>query len=188
MVGKSRSVLYEELIPEFSHGSSSATVDNDADGDGHTDFEEYLAGTNPTKAVSFPVYRMTGEEIEDSQPILIPVLIAVCLAVIIVMMVVIIVSNGSINRDLEAARLKEAEEDKQVLQKMLSSGGKERLDNLLAAARGEARALPTPSGHQIAENLPSAEPTQAQPMEAQAMQAVSMNHYGDPDSVADNLE
>jgi biopolymer transport protein ExbD len=173
MSGKTRSALYEELTDQFAGEASAATQSNDADRDGHTDFEEYLAGTDPTDALQFPVYKMAGEEASEEQAVLIPILVAVCLVVIIVMIVVVAVTNASIKRDLEAARVKDAEEEKQLMENALSSGGKERLDNLLAAAKGEATALPSASP-QMAQALPMAEP-QAQPMDAQPMAAQPMD-------------
>jgi hypothetical protein len=175
MVGKSRSVLYEELSSKFASSASSATVENDADGDGHTDFEEYLAGTNPTDALKFPVYKMAGDESEEEEGILLPVLIAVCLAVIVVMIVVVVVNNGAIQRDLESSRVREADEERHLTEAALSSGGRERLDNLLASARGEASALPAASSQSMSSALPSGEPSEAQPIDAQPMTAQPMD-------------
>ena len=165
MAGMSRSELYDDLRDKFAGDASAATAANDADGDGHTDFEEYLAGSDPTEALEFPVYKMAGEEADEEQGFLIPVLIAVCLVVIIVMIVVVVVNNGSIKRDLESARVKDREDDKNLTENALSSGGKERLDNLLAAAKGEVSALPLPSGGTLSpEELPVAERMDAEPI------------------------
>lgn len=191
MAGMSRSELYDELRDKFAGDASAATEANDADGDGHTDFEEYLAGSDPTDALEFPVYKMAGEEADEEQGFLIPVLIAVCLAVIIVMIVVVVVNNGSIKRDLESARVKEAEDERHLMENALSSGGKERLDNLLAAAKGEATALPQaspqtaqalPSAEQVGEPQPmEAQQMSAQPMDAQPMQAAPMDQPNQPE-------
>jgi hypothetical protein len=71
--------------------------------------------------------------------------------------------------------VKEAEEEKHLMENALSSGGRERLDNLLAAAKGEATALPQASP-QAAQALPSAEQVgEPQPMEAQQMSAQPMD-------------
>jgi hypothetical protein len=174
MSGKSRTELYAELSSVFATDASAATADNDADGDGHTDFEEYLAGTSPIDTLRFPVYKPEGEKADEQQGILLPVLIAVCLAVIVVMIVVVVVNNGSIKRDLEASRVKDAEDEKQLMENALASGGRARLDNLLASAKGEASALPSASVHDMSTALPSAEPS-AQPMEAQPMEAQPMD-------------
>ena len=191
MAGMSRSELYDDLRDKFAGDASAATAANDADGDGHTDFEEYLAGSDPTEALEFPVYKMAGEEADEEQGFLIPVLIAVCLVVIIVMIVVVVVNNGSIKRDLESARVKDAEEEKHLMENALSSGGKERLDNLLAAAKGEATALPQaspqtaqalPSAEQVGEPQPmEAQQMSAQPMDAQPMQAAPMDQPNQPE-------
>ncbi len=170
MSGKSRTELYADLSSVFATDASAATADNDADGDGHTDFEEYLAGTSPIDTLRFPVYKPAGEKADDQQSILLPVLIAVCLVVIVVMIVVVVVNNGSIKRDLEASRVKDAEDEKQLMENALASGGRARLDNLLASAKGEASALPSASVQDMSTALPSAEPS-TQPMEAQPMEA-----------------
>jgi hypothetical protein len=174
MSGKSRTDLYAELSSVFASDASSATEANDADGDGHTDFEEYLAGTSPVDTLRFPVYKLEGEKADDEQGILLPVLIAVCLAVIVVMIVVVVVNNGSIKRDLESSRVKDAEEERQLMENALASGGRERLDNLLASARGDVSALPSASVQDMSSALPSADPS-AQPMEAQPMAAQPMD-------------
>jgi hypothetical protein len=174
MSGKSRTDLYAELSSVFASDASSATEANDADGDGHTDFEEYLAGTSPVDTLRFPVYKLEGEKADDEQGILLPVLIAVCLAVIVVMIVVVVVNNGSIKRDLESSRVKDAEEERQLMENALASGGRERLDNLLASARGDVSALPSASVQDMSSALPSADPS-VQPMEAQPMAAQPMD-------------
>lgn len=116
------------------------------------------------------MYKLEGEKADDPQGILLPVLIAVCLAVIVVMIVVVVVNNGSIKRDLEASRVKDAEDEKQLMENALASGGRARLDNLPASAKGEASALPSASVHDMSTALPSAE-SSAQPMEARPMEA-----------------
>lgn len=170
----SREALFDQLMPNFRNKTSAVTDANDADGDGHTDFEEYLAGTNPTDALNFPVYDSIGSEPEDSQSYLIWILLLVCIIVIIIVLVVVLLSSAAIKKDLESSRIKDAEDEKALMDNALTSGGQERLDQLLAAARGEAApALPGSPGGQPAA-LPSAEPG-AQPMDGQPMDAQPMD-------------
>jgi hypothetical protein len=90
------------------------------------------------------------------------------------MIVVVVVNNGSIKRDLESSRVKDAEEERQLMENALASGGRERLDNLLASARGDVSALPSASVQDMSSALPSADPS-VQPMEAQPMAAQPMD-------------
>lgn len=188
MEGKSREVLYRELYDAFANQTNAVTTENDADGDGHTDFEEYLAGSDPTDALDFPVYKPVGENVKEEKSLFVPLLLAIVLLVIVILIVIIVVNSGAIKRDLENARVKEAEEEKALLENVLSSGGRDRLDRLLAAAQGKGEVLPA-MGAPMAAALPSAEaapaqptegqpgaaqPMTAQPMDAQPMQAAPM--------------
>lgn len=183
MAGLDRKDLFDELRSQFANDTSAVSSSNDADGDGHTDFEEYLYGSDPTDALKFPVYMKVGEEVGEESDLLIPILLSISIIVIVILIILLVVFNGYLKSKVEASKIKEAEEESQLAENSLSSGGKERLEQLLASARGEG--VPAMPGMTNAAALPAAEPgmgeaqpMEAQPMEAQPMEAAPMTPEG----------
>jgi hypothetical protein len=166
---RTKSELWELFKSEYSNQSVQVTEANDFDGDGHTDFEEYLAGTDPTDEDSYPIYSPPGETEETPLNLLLLLAIIISILLIIAIVVFLAINNMMIKNKLEEEAVKDAEDEQAVLEKAMLAGGAARLDALKAASEGRPVALPTPPPTDVA--LPSA-PEGAettQPMEATPM-------------------
>ncbi|MDD1713423.1 MAG: hypothetical protein LUQ69_09695 [Methanoregulaceae archaeon] len=174
--GIQRSQLYSLLEPKFKNGSSVVTVDNDADGDGHTDFEEYLWGSDPTNALDYPIYAPPGKGDKNKNDLFIMGLIIACVIVLLIVLALMLFNYSSMKAKMRKDEIREAQEEKQLAESRMLAGGSERLAALKSASEGNPVALPAsmPAAQPALPEAPQPTPVQAQPMEAQAMTAQPM--------------
>ena len=168
--GKTPKDLYNILYDDYKNGLAEVTPDNDADGDKHTDLEEYLAGTDPTDAMAYPLYSQEGENPDEVQDIFLIVLIIAAIIILAFIMLLLFVNSSRNRMKLRQGAARDAEEEKVLAQNMLASGGNERLAALKSASEGKPMALSPVAVPQQA--LPStqgapAEPVQPMPVAAQ---------------------
>lgn len=166
--GMTNSEIWGSIGSQYENGEVAITATNDFDSDGHSDYEEYLKGTDPTKEDEFPIYVAVGEEAEDTLDLFLLGLIIVAIVLLVVVLIFLGVNNVIIKKRIEDQKVKEAENEKVMMDQALSSGGLQRLEALRSASEGKPVALP--GSQPMADALPSAPMGEAQPMgEAEPM-------------------
>ncbi|MFO8050576.1 MAG: FG-GAP-like repeat-containing protein [Thermoplasmatota archaeon] len=161
--GMSKEEIWEAIGEQYRSGEVSVTPSNDFDSDGHTDYEEYLMGTDPSDEDDFPIFVEQGKPREDSLDLFLMGLIIVSVILLVLVLLFLALNNVLIKKRVDDQRAKEAETDRQLTEQALSSGGLERLEALRSASEGKPVALPTPPPMGTA--LPSAPAEgEAQPM------------------------
>jgi type II secretory pathway pseudopilin PulG len=166
---KTKSELWELFKSEYSNQTVQVTAANDFDGDGHTDFEEYLADTDPTDESSYPVYAPPGETEDSPLNLLLLLAIIISILLIIAIIVFLAINNMAIKNKLEEEAVKDAENEQAMLEQAMLAGGAARLDALKAASEGRPVALPTAPPTDVALPEAPAGAETAQPMEATPM-------------------
>jgi len=190
--GVPREQLYRLLKPRYANGTATLTSSNDNDGDGHTDFEEYLGGYDPTNALDFPVYRPVGNERSAAQDIFLIGLVIACVFVLVVVLVLILLNAGMVRSKLRDDEVREAQQESRMMEDRMLAGGRDRLAALRSASEGRPVALPgTVPGSAALPAAPAgavpvqpeaAMPMSAQPMAAQPMEATPQASYQGPGS------
>ncbi len=174
--------LYHLGWDDASNGGLVLNENNDFDGDKHTDLEEYNEGTNPTDTTDFPRYDIEGSDPEEPNMTLYIILIVLACLVLLTMIVLIMFNSIAIKKRLEGQEIKDAEIEKQDIERALSSGGREKLEALKAVSEGRRVAslpsaaaavsayqtLPTAEGvvDQAEGAAPAPAPIQPEPMQA----------------------
>jgi type II secretory pathway pseudopilin PulG len=155
--GKDRAQI-KDLI-----GESVATTENDFDGDGYTDYKEWLYDTNPTDVNDFPKFASKGSPGPEAVDTLLIVLIVIAIVVIVAVIVVLALNSMAIRRKLSEEAAQAAQEEQVQVQRLLEGGGNQKLAALKAASEGKAvLSLPSPLTAQSA--LPMGEPVAAATM------------------------
>jgi hypothetical protein len=188
--GLPRDQLYRLLLPGYANRTVVVTTGNDNDGDGYTDFEEYLGGYDPTNAMDFPVYRTVGEERDEVEDLFLLGLVIACVFVLAVVMVLVLLNAGLVRSKLREDEVREAQQEARLSEDRMLAGGRDRLAALRSASEGRPVALPgampgsaaLPAAPGAGENLAPAEamPMSAQPMAAQSMEAQPQVNYQGP--------
>jgi type II secretory pathway pseudopilin PulG len=156
--------LWEMFRSQYADKQVPVTSANDFDGDGHTDYEEYLANSDPTDEKDYPLYKMEGEEVDEDLNLLLLIAIIVSILLVVIVLVLLVVNNMAIKNKLEQEAVKDAEDEQAMLEQAMLAGGSARLDALKAASEGRPVALPTAPPMETA--LPAAPADAApQPME-----------------------
>ncbi|MGA1793019.1 MAG: FG-GAP-like repeat-containing protein [Thermoplasmatota archaeon] len=164
---KSREELWLLLKSDYANKTAQVSTANDFDNDGHTDFEEYLANTDPTDEKDFPLYKLAGTEEEAKLDLLLLIAIIISILLIIVVLALLMLNNMAIKNKIQEEAAKDAENEQALLEQAMLAGGAARLDALKAASEGRPVALaPVQEGAA----LPAA-PMEAEGMTAQPMQA-----------------
>jgi hypothetical protein len=168
--GKDRTEI-KDLI-----GDSVATTENDFDGDGYTDYKEWLYDTNPTDVNDFPKFTPKGSPGPEAVDTLLIVLIVIAIIVIVAVIVVLALNSMAIRRKLSEEAAQAAQEEQVHVQRLLEGGGNQKLAALKAASEGRAvLSLPSPLTAQSA--LPMGEPVPAATM-VQPVQPVAATPAG----------
>lgn len=195
MKGKSKEEIWSMVKDDYVSRRVQVTEANDFDGDGFTDFEEYLHGTNPTDPLDFPRYVGEGREAEDRIDILLVVLIVLAIVVMILLIVILTANSMAMKKKVEEEGAKAAQEEELRVQQLLESGGNMKLQALKAASEGKAApALPAPEGSIIPGAEPVAAPMTAQPVSpapiegwvAAPIAAPQSGDYANVNTVSDN--
>ncbi|MGA1819765.1 MAG: hypothetical protein ACMUHU_02025, partial [Thermoplasmatota archaeon] len=164
---RSREELWLLLKPDYANKTAQVSPANDFDNDGHTDFEEYLANTDPTDEKDFPLYKLAGSGAEDELDLLLLLAIIISILLIIVVLALLMLNNMAIKNKIQEEAAKDAENEQALLEQAMLAGGAARLEALKAASEGRPVALaPVQEGAA----LPAA-PMDAEGMTAQPMQA-----------------
>jgi hypothetical protein len=188
--GLPREQLYRLLLPRYANRTVDVTTGNDNDGDGYTDFEEYLGGYDPTNALDFPVYRAAGRERDEAEDLFLVGLIIAFVFVLAVVLVLVLLNAGLVRSKLREDEVREAQQEMKMSEDRMLAGGRDRLAALKSASEGRPVALPgampgsaaLPAAPGAGENLAPAEamPMSAQPMAAQPMDAQPQVNYQGP--------
>jgi len=168
----SRAQLLELFGEQYENDEVAATDANDFDGDGHTDFEEYLRSTDPANENDFPLYRPVGDDADEALNILLLVSIIIALLIFVLVVLFLAVNNMNIKKKLAEEAAKDAENEQTLGEKAMLSGGAQRLEALKMASQGRPMALASLDASQALPSAPEGSPEQmpmAQPMEAAPM-------------------
>jgi hypothetical protein len=170
MAGLSREDIWERVKEEMEGRSTGVDPSQDFDGDGRSDFEEYLQGTNPTDVLDFPKYVDEGKDPKEVSDTLLIVLVVLAIAVMLIVVAVLAANNMMIKNRLKDEEAKSAIEEEGKTRQLLDAGGNQRLAALKAAAEGKATpSLPAPM--EFAQALPAPEGSSG-PMEAQPITGI----------------
>jgi cell division protein FtsL len=164
---KSRADLWALLKPDYANKTAVVTPSNDFDNDGHTDFEEYLANTDPTNEKDFPLYKLAGNEEVATLDILLLIAIIISILLVIVVLIVLMLNNMAIKSKIEEETAKDAENEQVLLEQAMLAGGSARLEALRSASEGRPVALaPAQAGTALpAAPMGMGEMPQAQPFD-----------------------
>jgi len=168
MGSKSREELWLLLKPDYANQTALVSSANDFDNDGHTDFEEYLANTDPTNEKDFPLYKLAGSEPGSELDLLLLLAIIISILLIVVVLALLLLNNMAIKNKIQQEAAKDAENEQALLEQAMLAGGAARLEALKAASEGRPVAL-APAAQEGAA-LPAA-PFEGEPMNAQPVQA-----------------
>ncbi|MBN1540332.1 MAG: VCBS repeat-containing protein [Candidatus Thermoplasmatota archaeon] len=164
---KSKGELWELLRSEYADKKAQVTTSNDFDNDGHTDFEEYLANTDPTNEKDFPIYSLKGDSAEEKTDLLLPIAIIISVLIVILVLIVLMLNNRSVKSKAEEESAKDAENEQVLLEQAMLAGGFARLEALKAASEGRPFELQPPQeGEDLPGDTPAPEMGQAHPFEA----------------------
>ncbi|MCK5773908.1 MAG: FG-GAP repeat protein, partial [Thermoplasmata archaeon] len=175
--------LYHLGWNDDSNGGLDLNENNDFDGDGHTDLEEYNWGSNPTDTTDFPLPDVSNIGPDDPNMTLYIVLIVLACLVFLILIAMIMFNSVAIKKKLADQEVKDADVEKQDIENALSSGGREKLLALKAVSEGRRvaslpsaaaavsayQSLPTAEGavDQVDQGaVPTPEPIQPAPMQA----------------------
>ncbi|MEA3558048.1 MAG: hypothetical protein U9R75_02230, partial [Candidatus Thermoplasmatota archaeon] len=165
--GKTKTEIWAIVGERYEDGEIPVSADNDFDSDGHSDYEEYLKGTDPTREDEFPIFVAEGTPEEEALDLFLLGLIIVSIILLVVVLLFLAANNMNIKKKVEDQKIKDAENEKQQVDQAMASGGLQRLEALRSASEGSPVALPSPQD--MATALPSG-PAEGVPMEAQTAQ------------------
>jgi hypothetical protein len=167
-----RAQLLDLFGEQYENHEVAATDANDFDGDGHTDFEEYLRSTDPADENDFPLYTPIGDEAGSQMNVLLVIAIIIAIVIFLLVMLFLAINNMNIKKKLAEDSAKDAENEQALIEQAMVSGGAQRLEALKMASEGKPMALASLDASQA---LPAAPAGPAEPMPmAQHMEAAPM--------------
>ncbi|MFW3147027.1 MAG: hypothetical protein ACMUIE_09475, partial [Thermoplasmatota archaeon] len=168
---KSKDELWKENKELYEGGQVQVSTQNDFDGDGHSDFEEYLVGTDPTREDQFPIYvKDDVKGAEDETDIFLIGLIIAAVVMLVFVLIFLVVNNVITKAKVEEEAAKAPEIEQALMNEALSAGGLERLAALKSASEGKPVALAP--AQEMSSALPAA-PMDAAPVEGRAPQPMA---------------